>query len=108
MLEGLWVVEFVGQKGKGAGVAVFVNGRILGGDGGYIYLGNYVVRDNMLTAKLRISNHLPGVRNVLGHQGDVDLELNTPADEYFMAGRMSVIDRPTVGMSVKLTKKAIF
>ena len=32
MLEGLWIVQYVGLQGSGGGAVVLVNGKVLGGD----------------------------------------------------------------------------
>jgi len=34
MVEGFWIVQFQGPQGNGGGVAVFVNGKVFGGDSG--------------------------------------------------------------------------
>jgi hypothetical protein len=106
MVEGLWIVQYVGLQGHGGGVAVFVNGKVLGGDTGYTYVGAYTVQDNMLAARVRVSNFLPDVPNVLGLQGDFDLAIAAPAAENVMQGTASLVGRPGAGIAVKLTKKA--
>jgi hypothetical protein len=51
------------------GVAVFINGKILGGDTGYTYEGTYALRRNTVTALVRVTNFLAHVPNVLGVVG---------------------------------------
>jgi len=41
MVEGFWIVQYEGAQGNGGGVAVFMRGRVLGGDTGFIYTGTY-------------------------------------------------------------------
>jgi len=106
MLEGLWIVQYEGTQGEGAGVVVLVQGRVLGGDMGYTYEGNYVVKDNWLAATVRVANFLPNVASVLGTVGDFDLELTAPIKENVIHATMSVVGQPGMSIVAKLTKKA--
>src|ERR1017187_4988152 len=106
MIEGLWIVQYEGLQGNGGGVAVFVNGKILGGDTGYTYIGTYAIQNNTLSARVKVSNFLPGVPNVLGLQGDFDLEINAPATDNLIQGAMALVGRPGAGIVVRLMKKA--
>lgn len=106
MVEGLWIVQYVGLQGAGGGVAVFVNGKVLGGDTGYTYVGTYTVKDGEVTARVRVSNFLPNIPNVLGLQGDFELEMKVPVTGPVVQGAMSLVGHPGAGVVVKLTKKA--
>jgi hypothetical protein len=106
MIEGLWVVQYEGLQGNGGGVAVFVNGKILGGDTGYTYEGTYRVQGNMLTATVHVSNFLPNIPNVLGVVGDFDLQIQAPVTSNIIQGAMSLVGRPGVSVAVRLTKKS--
>jgi hypothetical protein len=75
MVDGLWTVQFQGPQGPGGGVAVFTNGKVLGGDAGYTYQGTYEENNNNVTARIRVANFSPGVPNVMGAVGDFDLEI---------------------------------
>lgn len=52
MLEGRWIVQYEGTQGEDAGVVVFAQGRLLGGDNGFTYEGNYVVKDGWVAASI--------------------------------------------------------
>jgi hypothetical protein len=106
MVEGLWIVQYVGLQGSGGGAIVLVNGKVLGGDTGYLYIGTYEVKDNILSARVRVSNFLPEIPNVLGIQGDFDLELRIPVSIPIMQGAMGLVGIPGAGIAVKMTKKA--
>jgi hypothetical protein len=106
MIEGLWIVQYVGLQGSGGGVVVFANGKVLGGDTGYTYIGTYVVEGASLKAQIRVSNFLPEIPNVLGLQGDFDLQISAPINAQIMQGAMSLVGRPGAGIVVKLTKKS--
>jgi hypothetical protein len=106
MLEGLWIVQYEGTQGEGAGVVVFVNGRVLGGDLGYTYEGNYVTKDDWIAASVHVANFLPNVASVLGTVGDFDLEMKAPIKENSLQVTMSVVGRPGMSIVARLTKKA--
>jgi len=106
MIEGLWIVQYEGVQGNGGGVAVFVNGKILGGDTGYTYVGSYTEKASQVNARVHVGNFLPGVPNVLGLQGDFDLEISAPLTGNVIKGSASLVGRPGAGIAVKLTKKA--
>ena len=106
MIEGLWAVQYVGLEGNGGGVVVFVNGRVLGGDTGYTYVGTYTIQNNTLRARVKVSNFLPGIPNVLGLQGDFDLEINASVGDNLIQGAMALVGRPGAGIAVRLMKRA--
>jgi hypothetical protein len=106
MIEGLWIVQYEGLQGNGAGVAVFVNGRVLGGDTGYTYEGAYTVQDNMVTARIHVGNFLPNIPNVLGVRGDFDLQIRAPLGDDVIQGTMSLVGHPGMNVAVRLTRKA--
>lgn len=106
MLEGLWIVQYEGLQGNGAGVAVFVNGTVLGGDNGYTYEGTYSTQDGWLTARVHVANFLAEIPSVLGFTGDFDLEIKAPFHERRIQGAMTLVGKPGVSIAVRLTKKA--
>jgi hypothetical protein len=105
MIEGLWIVQFVGLQGSGGGVVVFTKGQVLGGDTGYTYVGTYTTQGNNLVAQICVSNFLPEIPNVLGIKGDFDLQITAPVNERVMQGAMSLVGRSGAGIVVKLTRK---
>jgi hypothetical protein len=106
MIEGLWIVQYVGLQGDDAGVVVFVNGKILGGDNGWAYVGEYATRNNMLMARVHVSNFQPGIASVLGIEGDFDLEITAPLGDDVIQGAASLVGQAGAGVAVKLTRKA--
>lgn len=106
MIEGLWIVQYEGTQGEGAGVVVFTQGRVLGGDLGYTYEGNYTVKENWLAATVRVANFLPNIPSVLGYVGDFDLQIVAPLAGRVIQGTMAVVGQSDKTIAVKLTKKA--
>jgi len=106
MLEGLWIVQYEGLQGNGGGVAVLINGKILGGDTGYVYEGTYTVKDHTLRTSVHVSNFLPEVPSVLGVVGDFDLQMEARINGNVIQGTMSLVGNPALSIAVRLTKKS--
>jgi hypothetical protein len=77
-MEGLWTAEFGSNTGIfGGGVAVFQDGKILGGDGTYYYVGEYKLNGNAFHATLRIFPFIDGAQSVFKTTGrELTLELD--------------------------------
>jgi hypothetical protein len=106
MVDGLWIVQYEGTQGEGAGVVVLVNGRVLGGDYGYTYEGNYVVKDGWIAISVHCANFLPNVPTVLGVVADFDFEMRAPITDRTVQGTLSVVGKPELAVAVRLTKRA--
>jgi hypothetical protein len=107
MIEGLWIAQFEGLQGHGAGVVVFVNGRALGGDEAFTYVGHYKEEGGKMKARVTVSNFRPEIGNVMGITGDFDLEITAPVGDGVVQGTMVLVGDPAGrSIAVKLTKKA--
>ena len=106
MIEGLWTVQFQGVQGAGGGVAVFAKNKILGGDSGYTYLGDYEENGNNIKARVTVSNFLPGVPNVMGRQGNFDLEFAGMVNGDAMTVTANLVGAPNQKLNARLTRKS--
>lgn len=109
-MEGLWTAEFGTTAGMfGGGVAVFRNGRVMGGDGTYYYVGEYNLHGNTFEAKLRISPFIPGAQSVFRTAGrDLTLELTgSLVGEGQATAQGSTAEIPGLKFGVKLTKRSV-
>ena len=106
MVEGFWIVQYEGMKGNGGGVAVFIKGKVFGGDTGYTYTGSYQTQGNIVKAHVKVRNFLPGVPSVLGVVGDFDLNIDGKLEGEVISGTGSLVNSQAVGIAVKLTKRA--
>jgi hypothetical protein len=68
VIDGLWTLEFSAPRLSGAGVAVFADGRVLGGDGGYYYAGDYKVNGDGIEATIDVVRF---ERNSISVFGDI-------------------------------------
>ena len=79
MIEGLWVVEFlapqVDEFDLNGGVVVIETGRVLGGDSGYVYIGDINPIADGWSLHVTITRHDSSIMSIFG-----DL------DEYALSG----------------------
>ena len=104
MIEGFWLVQYEGIQGNGGGVAVFMNGRVMGGDTGYTYLGTYRVEDGGVIAELEIHNFLPGVPSVVGVVGDFKMRVEGMLEDGLIRAGASLVGVPGAGLRLRLTR----
>lgn len=116
MLEGLWVVEFLAPESDefdlNGGVAVIESGRILGGDSGYVYLGNIAPeKPTGWSVRVTIRRHDPNIYSVFGDldeyalQGAAEVEDDAPYPEPCLIARLANPDSP-IELVVRLKKVA--
>jgi len=108
-MDGLWTAEFGSSTGIfGGGVAVFRDGKILGGDATYYYIGEYTLKGDSLKATLRISPFIEGAESVFKTAGrDLTLDLEgslTSKDQAIAQGHPR--GTPDLNFGAKLTRRA--
>jgi hypothetical protein len=107
MIESFWIVQYEGMKGNGGGVAMFIKGRVFGGDTGYTYLGAYQTQGNSVNANVKVRNFLPNIPSVLGVVGDFELNIQgTLIGDVVKATGSLPREQRAVGIALKLTKVA--
>ena len=107
-MEGLWTAEFGSSAGiYGGGVAVFRDGKLLGGDGGYFYLGEYSVTENKLRATIEVQPFLDNYSSVFGTVNQkLTLDLvGSLQDPSHAIAQGSAREMPHLTFGVKLMKR---
>lgn len=104
--EGLWIVQFHGPRGDGGGVAVLMNGQVLGGDGGSTYTGTYDLSGNAFRARISVKNFDPAQPNVFGVPGDLDLVIEAEKNGDSISGIGVLARAPDSRMALRLKKAA--
>lgn len=107
-MEGLWTAEFGSSTGMfGGGVAVFRDGKILGGDATYYYIGDYQLQGKALRATIKVSPFIQGAESVFKTVGQVlILEIvGTLTSESAAIGQGHATEMPNLKFGVKLTKR---
>ncbi len=106
MVDGFWIVQYEGMKGNGGGVAVFIKGKVFGGDTGYTYMGSYRTQGASVMASVKVCNFLPDVPSVIGVVGDFELNINGKLEGDVIKGTGSLANSQAVGIALKLTRRA--
>lgn len=109
-IEALYVVEFADilapGKMRNGGVAVLETNRVLGGDSGYYYVGNYTIKDGQIDANVRIVKHNAVWANVFGDASQsFNVKMQGTVSNGVMNGHMERLDRPGMRLPVRLTWK---
>src|ERR1035437_1115347 len=107
-MNGLWTAEFGSSTGTfGSGVAVFQDGKVLGGDSTYYYVGEYEFKGNEFRATLKSSPFIQGAVSLFTTVGrDLMLEINgelTDQDRAIAQGHVRGMENITFGL--KLTRR---
>ena len=92
MKDAIFYVEFTSPSTPGsfhhAGVAVFIDGTVNGGDNGYSYVGSYTENGQEVAAHLKIKLWNQGSRSVFGPIQEFELSLRgtvAPDEKTFQA-----------------------
>jgi hypothetical protein len=107
-ISGLWTAEFGSSAGvSGGGIAVFRQGRILGGDGTCFYVGDYRLNGEQFVATLRVSPFIEGAESVFRTKGQtLTLELaGSFTKDGHGIGQGHPREIPSLKFGVKLTKR---
>lgn len=104
MIEGFWIVQYEGVAGNGGGVVIFMRGRVLGGDTGYVYTGTFESDGTNINARIKVRNFLPQVPSVLGFVGDFELTIVGKLSGQEIKGTAHLVGQTGGGILVKLTR----
>ena len=108
-MEGLWTAEFGSSAGIfGGGVAIFKEGKIWGGDGGYFYIGDYQLTGNSFRATIKVSPFIEGYESAFKTVGQtLTLDLSGSfTDNNRALAQGHPREMPNLTLGVKLTKRA--
>jgi len=104
-LEALWSVRFSSHKGiHGGGVVVIENGKILGGETGYTYIGSMHTDREQVIAKVRVSKYMPEAPSIFG-MDHFDMELTGRPDESQIRFDGFVVGSPQHDISIDMIRR---
>lgn len=109
MLDGLWTAEFGSSTGEfGGGVIILQNGKILGGDAGYFYIGEYTLTAGIaFRASVKVSPFIVDYQSVFktsNQEFTLDLTgVYQGTNQMTAQGHLKGMPHLTLG--VKLTKR---
>jgi T3SS negative regulator,GrlR len=107
MLSGIFYLTFQSSMGiMGAGLAVFENGYIRGGDDSYLYSGWYKSIDSALsfTAQVDVQYYQGDRGSIFGFLDSFQLEISGSSTEKGLYAEGSVKDQPTFKISLEGVK----
>ena len=86
-IDGLWTIEFISTLHRlGSGVVVLNDTRILGGDEGFYYSGNYTTQNGQFSGTIDVTRYNPKSLSVFGDTGQFTLKLEGKMHDYQMEG----------------------
>lgn len=108
MIEAMWSVRFVtNQSSAGNGVIVLENGKIFGGDSSFTYIGNFEVKDGIISAEIRVKKYanVAGIHSISGSDDYIlPLSGKINSDEMILSGSPS--NNPNIDVAVEITRVA--
>lgn len=92
-MEGFYTVHFVGVQGWGTGVAVYIGGRVFGGDSAFMFTGAYDRQGDAVTVQLHVKQIAQDLMGVMGRKEyDLDLSGTLDGDTLKLAGNIPGTD----------------
>ncbi|MGH7242374.1 MAG: GrlR family regulatory protein [Phycisphaerales bacterium] len=105
MKSGIYAVTFAAGPMAGAGVAVVEDGKIQGGDHGFIYRGRYELNESKVTANVEVTQHQTGVQSVMGVSGSFKLALTGSVSDSSFDLSGAIPERPQVRITLRGQRK---
>jgi hypothetical protein len=105
MVEGLWTIEFTSAIGFGTGIMVLTDRRLLGGDAGYYYSGEYTVEDHHIAGRAEIVRFDRNSLSVFGNMDSFTLDFSGEISEGSIVGVASLTDQPGLKAQIRCEKK---
>lgn len=108
MVEALWAVYFVVPNlgNQRAGVVVLENGTVRGGDSAYYYVGNFQIKDGVLSTNVEITHFAGQPNNVFGALTKVNVQLTGKIEyqEFVLKGSSLQTNQPITVLFKRLAE----
>ena len=106
MVDGLWTVEFSSALNLfGSGVLVLCKKRLLGGDAGYYYSGQYDVKNNTIRGKVDVVRFDQNSVSVVGDLDQFCLIFTGQLSDDEFTGVAEVKDKPGLTINIRCRRK---
>jgi T3SS negative regulator,GrlR len=109
MIEALWSVEFSSNVGFiGAGVVVIETGRVLGGDSGFMYVGNVRVEQSTVHIDVKVSRYsdVLTLPSIFGSLQTFHLKVSGPLNATNISFTGHVVENPALQIKVNAVRRA--
>lgn len=109
-IEALYVVQFgdvaLGGRYRPGGVVVLKGNRLLGGDSGYYYVGEFSADEKTLRVSAKIVKHDPMAEDAFGDRSaSFTIEARLTVGDKMIEGHMERRDHPGVRLPLRLIRK---
>jgi hypothetical protein len=110
MIDALWSMTFSSNQApglKGSGVVVIENGRIRGGDSMFLFIGDVMVQNDTVKARVRVKQYAspPNMKSLTGRSDYVGL-FQGKIDRNNIRLNGTVEGAPQAKLTVDLTRQA--
>ena len=110
-VEALWTARFGDISAPGqlvnGGVVVFESGRVLGGDGGSYYVGDYEVDGDDVSAHFTVTVYDPNYGTAFGPLGPkIEVKAVGKRNQGVIAGVLESPSNPSLSIPFELTRRA--
>jgi hypothetical protein len=107
MIEAMYGLEFISNQNDGGhGVIILETGRAFGGDSSFIYIGEYTVRNQYISAKVKCTNDRRVLQSIFGAIDEFNLILEGALDHEQMTLQGHMVENPDMQVAVRLTRRA--
>lgn len=106
MVNGLWTIEFTSLNLVGKGVLVVLSdGKLLGGDSGYYYSGNFRVSGDAVSGTIGVTRFDRNSVSVFGDIDNFSLNFDGKVSGKSITGLASRTDVPSLKIKFVCNKK---
>ena len=106
MVDGFWILQVQILEFSSGGVAVFLKGKVYGGDNGFSWVGTYEEEGRQVKARVNVHNFDPAVQSVFGIIGDYELHFSCNVQGDVITGTALLANQPQKSLGIRLTKRA--
>ena len=101
----LWSLRFSSDMGiHRGGIVVIEDGKILGGDSGFTYVGRLRTERSRMIANLRVAKYLVGAPPIFG-MDNFEAELSAQPDEHQLSFTGFIVGSPGNSIAVDMVRR---
>lgn len=106
-IEALWSAQFGSdQQLYGAGVMVLETNRVLGGDGQYFYVGEYMVSGGQIHTTIHVTHYAGMAESIFGLRDQFNVRLTGKVSDQSLSLNGELVEDPDIKMRAILTRRA--
>jgi hypothetical protein len=104
-IEGVWTMEYFGLAGwRDAGIVVFKDGTVTGGNNHHFFLGTYEQRDGIYNIRVEIT-FIEAAKTLSPVEGRFPAQIEGKLQGSLFTGSVSRSDIPGFHLPIRLTKR---